>query len=199
MQFGAGTAGLIAVSLLAVTAANSGVLGEEGLAGSLDALQRTAGSLATDTADRIVPSLELLQVTGRIEGEGHDTIDALNLTVRMTNSVRELDLGALVVHLATPRGDRWFAHADAPGAGAFGHTVLRDRDGSAAPGGAVLTKGDLVTLDLDLRPGAGDLPLPTRTELRIELVPDVGSPLALVVETPMTYGADRVFTLDRGA
>ncbi|MCA1813958.1 MAG: hypothetical protein LC624_08400 [Halobacteriales archaeon] len=58
-----------------------------------------------------------------------------------------------------------------------------------------LTKGDLVVLDIDLRPEANDFLLGPRTDFRVRLVPDPGPPQALALSTPMTLRGQHVVDL----
>jgi archaellin len=188
---GLGTAGLTAASVAALLVVSGPMLGKDGMLGAAEDLQKQASELARSTTEGLTPSLQVVGVVGKVQGEG--PIDGLNVTLRPA-AAGDVGLEGLLLRLADKDRERWLGFAPHPGQGSFGVAVLRDIDGSWARD-KLLTKGDLVSLDLDLRPGASDFGLAPRTAFRLEVLPAEGAPEGLGLETPLTYGTGRVFTL----
>lgn len=187
---GLGTAGITAAGVAALLVVSGPMLGEDGILGATEDLGHQAQELARTTTESMIPRLDVVGVVGKVQREG--AIDGLNVTARPASTDVRLD--GLLVRLADKGRERWMGLAPSGERGPLGVSVLRDLDGSWERE-RLLTKGDLVSLDLDLRPGANDLPLAPGTSFRLELVPDEGAPQGLLLETPPSYGQDRVFRL----
>jgi archaellin len=191
-QVGIGTAAALAGVVIALTAAAHG-LDPGTLVQATEDLGGEARRIGLDAADRFTPRLEVVGVVGKTPAEGASALDALNLTVRIPGTTDAVPLDGLVLRLADADRERWLPFGQ--GQGAVRVQALRDEDGSLAQAGPVATRGDLFLLDLDLRPGAGDMPLPARTTFRLEAHPGQGAPVVLRLDTPATYGGGQVFTL----
>lgn len=193
-QLGVGSLGVLAASLLAVTAASQVALPADqgGIQGAAEDLAEQFLQVGTDAADRWTQPVEVLQAYGRILAPGGERLDALNLSVRAPASAGDVPLADIVLRLADGARDRWLAHGGTPG---FAVTSVRDADGSLGRAAPVLNEGDLAVLDLDLRPGAADFELPVRAKFTLEVLPEKGAPARLPLQVPPSFGQDRVFTL----
>ncbi|HEV8360486.1 MAG TPA: hypothetical protein VGR28_08545 [Candidatus Thermoplasmatota archaeon] len=188
-----GVVGTAALSLLLVGAASHGAL-PQSLLGSAQNLGHEAEALSVDAADRLVPTVEVLRVVGRVGDDGQ-RLEGLQVTLRGVASARPLDLSALALRLSDARGDHWLTYGAAAGAATFAATPVRDLEGNWDPAVPRLDKGDLADLALDVGPGGLDHALPPRAAFTLSLVPATGPALDLDLATPPTYASQRLVTL----
>jgi archaellin len=190
-SLGLGAVGLASLTILIAGAAHEGVIDPGGMIEGVTSLGGDAEALARDTADSLVPVIDVLHVVGTTDDGEH--IGKLTITVRPVTSAREPNLTLLAVRLADADRERWLGYDEGPGD--FKVRALRDTDGSLAPPSLKLTKGDLAELRLPLQPDGADFALEPRATFRLELVPDTGPSLMLGLETPPTFAGARLVTL----
>jgi archaeal flagellin FlaB len=156
-------------------------------------LQEKAQSTGAEATQQVATNLGIVRVAGVNDGAGGDVEDLI-VMVTLAPGAKQYDLGQTLIRITDGTIDARLFYVDgAATATEFSAASVRDEDNSFTGAQPVMTPGDLIelTIDLDLM----GMPLPPRTSIEMDIIPEVGLPVSSEFRTPATYGNDALFTL----
>ena len=154
-------------------------------------LQQRAQSTGKEATQEVSSNLKITGIYGVRNDTTEDLWD-LKMNVELSAGATSMDLTKLILRYSDGTTTRNYAHdaaALADGAAsnmAFNATWIR---GSGS--NFVMESGDLVELHFNLVTAE----LAERTNVKIDLIPEMGSPVAADFRTPATFSSDTTVTL----
>ncbi|HEX2022131.1 MAG TPA: archaellin/type IV pilin N-terminal domain-containing protein [Candidatus Thermoplasmatota archaeon] len=155
-------------------------------------LQQRAQSTGKEATQEVSSNLKVVGIYGVRNSTSVNLWD-LKLNVELSAGATSMDLQELVIRYSDGSTTRHYAYSSsapasdaAAAAATFKPTWIR---GSGS--GGVMESGDLVQLHFNLVSGT----LAPRTDVNVEMIPELGSPVAADFRTPATYSTDTVITL----
>ncbi len=190
-QVGIGTM-IVFIATVLVAAIAAGVL----ISTSSD-LQEKSSRTGSEATEQVASNLAVQSVVGKRDSSTGTGLKDLEIYVTLAPGASEVDLSQMQIQISD---DSTLKSIDYASGGAdtdsFGAAALRDADSSFSASNPVMTAGDLVRLDVDLDASAGiNMEFAVREDVRIVLLPEVGSPQQIGFTTPNSFGTRLVMEL----
>jgi archaeal flagellin FlaB len=170
-EVGVGTL-IIFIAMVLVAAVAAAVI--IGTSGSLEQRAQQTGKEATA---EVASNVKVTDIYGLRNDTNHD-IYTIRLELGLSAGSKDVDLSTMIIRYSDGTNVRVYSLSGSPG---FNLSWVRGQGTNN-----VMTQGDLVDLDFTTV-GAELAP---RTMIQVTLIPEVGSPVDLVIKTPPTYGTN---------
>jgi len=189
-QMGIGTL-IIFIAMVLVAAVAAAVL-----IGTSGVLQQRATETGTEAVSEVASNLEIQSIVGERTAIDNNTLEWINVTVKVMAGAEDIDIGQLVcaIQNKTQRISLIkYTTTNTGNSTYFTVSELRDDDDSFNAAGTtatVINSGDLVAVNFQPSMEFG-----TREQMRIELKPEHGSMVVKEMTCPATYGVKIFITL----
>lgn len=189
-QVGIGTM-IVFIATVLVAAIAAGVL----ISTSSD-LQEKSSRTGKEATEQVASNLDVQSVVGS-RTLTTDDIQQIDLYVSLAPGASEVDLSQLEIQISDGSTLATLSFNSA-GASAteFDASAVRDADSSFSDSNPVMTSGDLILITLDTSAtGALGAEVPERTDVDINLIPEVGNSVPIGFVTPNSFGTKLVMEL----
>ena len=169
-EVGVGTL-IVFIAMVLVAAVAAAVI--IGTSGSLEQRAQQTGKEATA---EVSSNVKVIDIFGMRADTSHD-VTTLRFELELSAGSKDVDLNTMIIRFSDGNTVSMYSLSGSPG---YNLSWVRGVNTNN-----VMKSGDLVDLDL-MTPAE----LAPRTSVEITLIPEVGSPIDLQVETPPTYGTN---------
>ncbi len=199
-QVGIGTM-IVFIATVLVAAIAAGVL----ISTSSD-LQEKSSRTGAEATEQVASNLAVNSVVGKRDATSTATLEDLEIYLVLAPGASEVDLSQMSLQYSDGAAMSTLDYASGGAdTDSFGAAALRDADSSFTAANPVMTAGDLVRIDIDLdedtdgagadtQTGIGNQ-LAVREDVRIVLLPEVGSAVEIGFSAPNSYGTRLVMEL----
>ena len=157
-------------------------------------LQEKSSRTGDQATQQVASNMGIESIVGKRDAVSDTGLKHLELYLTLAPGAQELDLEQLKIQLQNATEIKTFAyHNAAANATHFSASAIRDADGSFSGANPVMTAGDLVKVSISL--GDANMTLPPRDDVRVVLLPEIGSSVATGFATPSSFGTKTVMEL----
>lgn len=160
-------------------------------------LQEKSSRTGQEATEQVASNFEVESIYGQRDAPGDAGLDDLYLYVALAPGAETLDMSQLRVQLQNATQFKTFDHVNgAADADSFNVTSIRDTDSGFTSAKPIMTAGDLVRIHIDLDTAFGAVEgYEPRQNVRVILLPEVGSKVETSFVTPNTYGTNTYIRL----
>ncbi|MEA3201430.1 MAG: archaeal flagellin FlaB [Thermoplasmata archaeon] len=169
-EVGVGTL-IVFIAMVLVAAVAAAVI--IGTSGSLEQRAQQTGKEATA---EVSSNVKVIDIFGVRADTSHD-VSTLRFELELSAGSKDVDLNTMIIRYSDGQTVSMYSLSGSPG---YNLSWVRGVNTNN-----VMKSGDLVDLDL-----ATPAELAPRSHIQITLIPEVGSPIDLMVVTPPTYGTN---------